>query len=146
MNFKLAHNIRVRTRQAFTSQNVQKWNKAFDLIRCSQSFLRKWIIYQLHGNMTEESYGLVWIIDHCYPLSKTNLSNENVLYKSTNWINLKPMYLKVNNIKGSKIDHHLYLLQEVKAKVFLKLKEEGLNEDLHWWNILFSTKKKVSNQ
>ena len=51
-NFKLAHNIRVRTRQAFKSQNVETLNKTFDLIGCSQSFLRKWILYQLLGNMT----------------------------------------------------------------------------------------------
>ena len=30
-NFKLAHNIRVRTRQAFKSENVEKLNKTFDL-------------------------------------------------------------------------------------------------------------------
>ena len=127
-NFKLAHNIRVRTRQAFKSQNVEKLNKTFDLIGCSQSFLRKWILYQLHGNMTEENYSSVWSIDHCYPLSKTNLSNENDMYKTTNWINSKPMYLKDNIIKGSKNDHHSYLLQEIKGNYFMKLNgQEGLN-------------------
>ena len=75
-NFKLAQNIRVRTRQAFKSQNVGKLNKNFDLIGYFQSFLRKWILYQLHGNMTEENCGSVWTIDLCYPLSKYNLSNE----------------------------------------------------------------------
>ena len=58
-NFKLAHNIRVRTRQAFKSQNVEKLNKTFDLIGCSQTFLRKWILYQLHGIVTEDNYGSV---------------------------------------------------------------------------------------
>ena len=78
--------------------------------------------------MTEENYGSVWSIDHCYPLSKTNLSNENDLYKSTNWINLKPMYLKDIIIKGSKNDHHLYQLQEIKGNYFMKLNgQEGLN-------------------
>ena len=42
-NFKIAHNIRVRTLQAFESQNVEKLNKTFNLIGCSQSFLGKWI-------------------------------------------------------------------------------------------------------
>ena len=127
-NFKMAHNIRVRTRQAFKSQNVEKLNKTFDLIGCSQSFLRKWILCQLQGNMTEDNYGSLWSIDHCYPLSKTNLSNENDMYKSTNWINLKPMYLKDDIIKGSKINHHLYLLQEMKGNYFMKLNDqEGLN-------------------
>ena len=46
------------------------------------------------------------------------------MYKSTNWINLRPMYVKDNIIKSDRIDYHLYLLQEVKAKYFLKLKND----------------------
>ena len=55
------------TRQAFKSQNVMKIN---DLIGCSNSHLRKWIIYQLYGDMTEENYGINWCLDHCIPLKK----------------------------------------------------------------------------
>ena len=88
------------------------------LIGCSISHLRKWIIYQLYGLMILENYGTISCLDHCIPLKKTN---ENNLYKYTHWINLRPMYIKDNISKGSKIDHHLYLLQEVKAKNFLKL-------------------------
>ena len=68
--------------------------------------------------MTLENYGKFWCLDHCYPLSKTNSSNENDMYKSTNWINLRPMYIKDNIIKGDKTEYHLCLLQEVKAKYF----------------------------
>ena len=42
------------------------------------------------------------------------------------------MFSKDNHIKGDKIHTRLYLLQEVKAKIFLKLQDqERLNEDLH---------------
>ena len=76
--------------------------------------------------MSEENYGSVCTIDQCYPLSKTNLSNVNEMKKSTSWINLRPMYLRENIIKGDKTDHRLYLMQEVKAKHFLKLNgQEG---------------------
>ena len=130
-NYKLAHNIRVRTRQAFKSQNVEKLNKTFDLIDCSQLFLRKWILYQLYSDMTQ-IYGEIWCLDPCHPLSKTNLSDKNELYKSTIWVNLRPMYMKDNLVKGDKNDHRLYLLQQIKAKYFMKLNvEEGLNEDLY---------------
>ena len=74
--------------------------------------------------MSEENYGSMWTIDHCYPLSKTNLSNEIDMFKSSHWINLRPTYVKDNIIKGDRIDYHLYLLQEVKAKCFLKLKND----------------------
>ena len=76
--------------------------------------------------MTLENYGKIWCLDHTYPLSKTNLSNQNDVYKYTNWINIRPMYIKDNIIKSDKIDNRLYLLQEVKAKYFMKLNvEEG---------------------
>ena len=58
-NFKLAHNLRVRTCQAFESQNVEKLNKTSYLIGCSQKFLGKWILCQFHGNLTEENYGSI---------------------------------------------------------------------------------------
>ena len=126
-NFKLISNIRTRTSNAFRSQNIKKSNKTKKLLGCSNSFFKKWIIYQLYGEMKIENYGKVWCLDHCYPLSKINLSNENELYKSTNWVNLRPMYMKDNLIKGDKIDHRLYLLQQIKAKYFTKINEKGLN-------------------
>ena len=72
--------------------------------------------------MTEENYGEIWCLDHCYPLSKTNLyDKKNEMSKSTNWINLRPMYCSENSSKVDKIDHRLHLMQEVKANYFLKL-------------------------
>ena len=114
-NFNLHCSIRQKTSRAFKSPN-KKLNK---LIGCSNYHLRKWIIYQLYGDMTEKNYGIIWCLDYCIPLKKTN---QNDLYKATNWINLRPMYIKDNISKGSKIDYHLYLLQEVKAKYFFKIK------------------------
>ena len=71
--------------------------------------------------MTLGNYGKIWCLDHCYPISKINLSNRNDMYKLTNWINLRPMYIRDNIVKGDKIDHRLYLMEEVKAKYFMKL-------------------------
>ena len=124
-NFKLHCNIRQNTNYAFRSQNNEKINH---LIGCSNYFFRKWIIYQLYGDMRLENYGKVWCLDHCYPLSKISLSNGNDLIKYTNWHNITPMYIRDNIIKGGKINQHLCLLQEVKAKYFMKLNgQEGLN-------------------
>ena len=76
--------------------------------------------------MSIENYGKNWCLDQCYPLSKTNSSNENDMYKSTNWSSLKRMYFNEKTSKSAKIDHQLYLMQEVKFKYFLKLKaQEG---------------------
>ena len=121
----LAFNIRVRTSQAFNCQNVIKSNKTFDLMDVL-IFFRKRIFYQTQGNMTGEKYGSVWIINHCYLLSKINLSNENEMIKSTFWRRLRPMYCSGNFSKRSKNDHRSYLKQEVKAKKNLKLNEKSV--------------------
>ena len=77
--------------------------------------------------MIEENYGSVWTIDRCYPLSKTNLSNKNELNDYTYWITLRPVYCGENSSKESKFIHRLHILQQIKAKYFLKLNKEGLN-------------------
>ena len=132
-NYKISHNIRVRTNKAFKSQNVKKLNKTFDLVGCSQSFFKRWILHQLFGDMTEENYGSVWTLDHCHPLSKTNLSGKNEMNKSTYWINIGPMYCSEIISKADKINPYLYILQEIEAKYFLKLNndQERLNENIH---------------
>ena len=130
LKFKLACNLRSRSSIAFKSQNVGKLNRTFDLLGCSHSFFQRWIIHQLYGSMTVENYGSVWQIDHCLPIASFNLLDENDMKKCFNWINLRPMYSKENNSKNDNIDYPLYLLQEVKAKYFLKInndQEEGLN-------------------
>ena len=81
LNFKLACNLRLRANEDFKSQNVEKLNKTFDLLGCSQSFFKRWILHQLYGNLTEENYGKIWCLDHSYPLSKTNLSDKNEMNK-----------------------------------------------------------------
>ena len=81
--------------------------------------------------MIEENYGLVCEIDHCFRFSKINLANQNETKKSTSWIKLGPMYYSENTPKGSKIEHRLYLMQEIKSQYFLKLNEEGPNQIIH---------------
>ena len=85
--------------------------------------------------MTLENYGFLGELDHCYPLSKTNLSNENDMYKSTDWSNLRPMYCSEIISTKPKLDHRLYLMQEIKANYFKQSKEERINEKLHWRDI-----------
>ena len=54
------------------------------------------------------------------------------MIKSTNSISFRSMYSNANNAKGDKIAHRFYLLQQIKAKYFLKLnEEEGFNESIH---------------
>ena len=129
INFRLVCNLRKRVLNAFKARNVRKTNKTFSLLGCSHSFLRLWIESQLYSEMTLENYGKIWCLDHCLPIASFNLLDGNDVKKCFNWINLRPMYVKDIIIKGDKIDYHLYLLQELKAKYFLKLNndQQGLN-------------------
>ena len=121
LNFKSARYMRNRIYKAFKSQNVRKINKTFDLLGCSHSFFKNWIVHQFYGIMTIENYGSVWQIDHCLPIASFNLLDENDMKKCFNWINLRPMFSNDNNFKNDKIDNRLYLMQEIKANHFLKL-------------------------
>ena len=77
--------------------------------------------------MALENFVKIRCLDHCLAVVSFNLLDENELKKCFNWVNLRPMYVKDNIIKGDKIDMTLYLLQEVKAKYLLRLNEEGTN-------------------
>ena len=121
LNFKLAIYMRNRLFEAYKAQNVRKTNKTIDLLGCSHSFFKNWIIHQLFGNMTLENYGSVWQIDHCLAIASFNLLDENDKTKGCNWINLRPLYVKDKIMKGDKIDMRLYLLQEKKGNYFMKL-------------------------
>ena len=82
--------------------------------------------------MTIKNYGSVWQIDHCLPIASFNLLNENDMKKLFNWVNLGPMFSTEINSEKAKIDHYLYLCQEVKANYFSKLNaHDGLNLIFH---------------
>ena len=79
--------------------------------------------------MTSDKYDSKWQIGHCYPLSNTNLSYNTDMNKTTNWINLRSMCSSENISNGFKVNHHLYLLQQIKAIFFIKINEEKLSQD-----------------
>ena len=130
---KLAHNLRSRYHNALKSQNKKKITKTFELIGCSQQFLRKWIEFQLFGDMKIENYGVDFVVDHTTPISSFNLFNEDEVEKCFNLKNLRPMRPIENMSKGdknmSKVDQRLYLLQEIKAHYFEKLNGETTTAD-----------------
>ena len=113
----------VKNHQAFKPQNATEFNKTFDLLVSSNSVLKKCFFSQLYGNMCLGNYGSIWTIDHCYPLSKTNLFIEMDMFISTTWINLRTMFLNENSSKGANINHQLYLVQEIKANHFMRLND-----------------------
>ena len=74
--------------------------------------------------MSLENYGSIWAIDHCYSLSKTNLSKEKDIFIYTTWNKSRPTFINESCSKAAKINHRLYLMQANKAKYFEKLFEK----------------------
>ena len=125
VSFRLTHITRCRLRQPLNGKSKSISTK--EILGIDVYLYKKWIESQLYGEMTLENYGKIWCLDHCLPIASFNLLDQNELKICFNWVNLRPMYVKDNIIKGDKNDMRLYLLQEVKAKYFLRMKEEGLN-------------------
>ena len=121
-DFRLACNSQKRVLNAFTAHNVRETNKTFHLLGYSHSFLRHWIESQLFNEMTLETYGKLWCLDHYLAVASFgkfwclyhyravasfHLLDENGMKKCFNWINLRPMYKKDKIIKGDEIDMRL---------------------------------------
>ena len=102
--FHLAINLRIRVNHALKTQNVYKKNKTFQMIGCSQSFLKDWFKFQLFDDMRLENYGKIWCLDHCLPVSSFNLLDENEMKKCFNCVNLRPLYVEDNIVKTNKIN------------------------------------------
>ena len=85
---------------------LERQIKTFDLLGCTHSIFRSWILYQLHGNMTEENYGTIWQIDHCLPIASIKLLDDNDKRKCFDWVNVRLKCSNENNSKMAKIDYH----------------------------------------
>ena len=74
-------------------------------------------------------------INHVKPISSYDVSNDKGLRKTCKWIDSQPLLKQVRQPKGTKFDFLTCRSQFIKAYQFLRLKEEGFNENFHWWNI-----------
>ena len=70
-------------------------------------------------------------IDHVKPIYMFDISKEEELRDAFSWKNTQPLLKEVHQEKGIKFNFLDYPLQFIKAYQFLKLNEEGLNDDLH---------------
>ena len=74
-------------------------------------------------------------MDHMRPISSIHICISEELKESFNWQNTKSLFKQNHHQKGTKYKFLDYRLQYIKAYHFVKLNEEGFNEDLHRWII-----------
>ena len=68
-------------------------------------------------------------IDHVKPICLFNIFDDEELKLAFNWKSTQPLLKEVQSQKGVKFNFLDYQLQFIKAYQFLKLNEEGFNQD-----------------
>jgi hypothetical protein len=102
MFFKIKGNLSGRLSDLINKRNLS--TNTFELIGCNRETFLQHIEKQFTEGMTWENYGLKgWHIDHIFPLSSFDLTNENEVKKACHYTNLQPLWWEDNLKKGNKI-------------------------------------------
>ena len=102
-SYKLLRRVRDRHSKAVKSAGKLKNFRSTDLLGCDSLYLKKYIEIQFKKGMSWGNYGLIWNIDHIYPLSRVNWDDIYEKSKYCHYSNLQPMFLIDNIKKGNKI-------------------------------------------
>lgn len=119
--FKMKRNLRCRIYHALKSQNAKKSNRTLKLTGCTVPFLMEYIESKFKDGMTWENYG-TWHMDHIYPCSKFDLTNDEEQRKCFHYTNLQPLWASENISKKDEIiveKPNMELKDEVIEKVKL---------------------------
>ena len=125
VNFRLIRNTRRRFQHALNGKS--KSSSTREILGIDIDTYRKWIEYQF----TPEKNWSNIEIDHVKAICLFDISNDEELKLAFSWKNTQPLLKQDHQKKGAKFNFLDYQLQFIKAYQFIKLNEEGLNEDLH---------------
>ena len=99
--FKMTHNLRVRTSQAFKNNGYTKNTKTQEMLGVNWGICKAHIERQFTKGMSWSNYGN-WHIDHIIPLASANTEQE--LKKLCHYSNLQPLWEADNLIKSAKVN------------------------------------------
>ena len=93
---------------------------------CTGHEVREWFEHKFEGDITWDTYGQVWTIDHVIPLVKFDLTKDDERLLAFNWINLQPhrenyrkhVEIRVDEIQAVFIDAHTFLQKTGKMERF----------------------------
>lgn len=101
INFKIAHTLRVRINRFVRGHDLS----AVDELGCTLSEVRAHLESKFLPGMNWDNHALKgWHIDHIYPLSKFDLTNEEQFKQACHYTNLQPLWAKVNQSKSAKTE------------------------------------------
>ena len=124
-NFRLI--VYTRNRIYKSLKGMTKQSSTKEILGIDIDLYRKWIECQKTHEMNWSNIE----IDHVKPIYMFDISKEDELRDAFSWKNSQPLLKEVHQQKGIKFHFLDYQLQFIRAYQFLKLNEEGLNEDLH---------------
>ena len=125
VNFRLIGNTRSRIHLALNGKSKSSPTK--DNLGIDIDLYRKWIEWQMTSDMTWDDIE----IDHVKPICLFDVSKDEELREAFNWKNTQPLLKEVHQQKGTKFNFLDYQLQFTKAYQFIKLNEEGFNQNFH---------------
>jgi hypothetical protein len=98
--FRIIESMRSRLKIFFKSNNIQNYNKTFNIVGCTPQELKEYLEKKFTDEMSWDNYGQ-WHIDHKIPLSSA-ISDDDV-YKLCHYTNLQPLWSEDNIRKSNKI-------------------------------------------
>ena len=139
INYRLIKNTRCRIYHVLNGKT--KSSSTLDILGIDIQTYKNWIAWQMTPEMNWSNIE----IDHVKPICMFDVTKDKELKEAFSWKNTQPLVKEDHRPTGIKLNFLDYQLQFIKAYQFIKLNEERHNEDLHWWNILFSTYEKLCN-
>ena len=138
IKFKLEKLYRNRIRTCIKSKHCPK-RTSFDyeeMLGCEWTTLIQWLEFNMKSGMTWENYGPYWHVDHVYPCSLFDFSQDSERIKCFNWTNLTPLESIENIKKGDRLDIDLIHYYRKRAIEFMqqepniKILTDSLPEDI----------------
>lgn len=138
---RLRNSQRKRIWTALTSQGQIKTDSTVDLIGCSISFLKEWLLFNFEkdSKLQISNYGKEWHIDHAVPCSLFDFRNKSQQKICFHWTNLRPEIPSKNISKSNNIAYPLLLIHEYRLRQFVKTR--NIPEDVFsiWKNGALTT-------
>lgn len=100
--YRIRDNLVRRAINELKKENIVLTISHTELLGCDMKILKKHLEDNFTFNMSFDNYGM-WQIDHIYPISVCNLTDDIQLKKCFNYKNLQPLWKHENRSKSNKI-------------------------------------------
>jgi hypothetical protein len=123
---KIYQNLRCKYRNCMYDEPL--FNSKKHVFGCCYEFFHRWIEYNFKDEMDYWNYGTYWHYDHLRPVSSFNIETLNDNQECFGWKNTIPLTSLENLQKADKVLPEMISYYENRAKEFLKLYPNPMDE------------------